>query len=93
MPQAVVQSKVKQYADDTTLYCASDSPKELSDCLSADLAEVANWVEQNGLKMNDTKTQLLLLSRERRTKELESVVVMLRGMDVPHSEKVKYLGV
>ena len=75
------------------MYCASDSPKELSDCLSADLAEVANWVEQNGLKMNDTKTQLLLLSRERRTKELESVVVMLRGMDVPHSEKVKYLGV
>ena len=40
-----------------------------------------------------TKTELLLLSRKRRTKRLENVVVKLRRMDMPHSEKVKYLGV
>ena len=93
LPQAVVQSKVRQYADDTTMYCASDSSAALSGGLSADLARVADWVEQNGLKLNEAKTQMLLLSRRRRAKELEDVVVTLRGQEVTRSDKVKYLGV
>ena len=93
LPQAVVQSEVKQYADDTTMYCASDSSAALSGGLSADLARVADWVEQNGLKLNEAKTQMLLLSRRRRAKELEDVVVTLRGQEVTRSDKVKYLGV
>ena len=79
LPQAVVQGKIKQYADDTTLYCASDSHKVLSDSLSTDLEEVAKWVERNGLRLNEMKTQMLPLSRKRRSKELENVVVKLKG--------------
>lgn len=89
----MVQSKVKQYADDTTMYCASDSSAALSSGLSADLARVADWVERNRLKLNEAKTQMLLLSRRRRAKELEDVVVTLRGQEVTRSDKVKYLGV
>ena len=48
LPQAVVQREVKQCADDTTLYCASESPKEFSDCLSVDLAGVAiGWSKKD----------------------------------------------
>ena len=36
---------------------------------------------------------MLLLSRKRRAKELDDVVVKLRGQRVARSDKVKYLGV
>ena len=61
--------------------------------LKSDLARVADWVERNGLKVNEAKTQMLLLSRRRRAKELEDVVVTLRGQEVTRSDRVKYLGV
>ena len=67
----VVQGKVKQYADDTAMYCASDKAENLSNCMNADLARVAEWVQENGLKLNEAKTQMPLLSRKRRVEELE----------------------
>ena len=36
----MVYMKVKQYANDTAIYCASDSSTELSSSLSEDLARV-----------------------------------------------------
>ena len=54
---------------------------------------MADWVQENGLKLNEAKTQMLLLSRKRRAKELDDVVVKLRGQRVARSDKVKYLGV
>ena len=93
LPSSVSQSEVKQYADDTTLYCVGDSTRDLSMRLNAYLAGVANWVEKNGLKLNESKTQMLLLSRRKWAKELENVVVKLNEKEVERSEKVKLLGV
>ena len=88
LPSSVSQSEVKQYADDTTLYCVGDSTRDLSTRLNADLAGVANWVEKNGLKLNESKTQMLLLSRRKRAKELENVVVKLNEKEVERSENI-----
>ena len=93
LPQSVMHGRIKQYADDTTLYAVSDNHVDLSNRLSTDLAGVAEWVEQNGLKLNEAKTQMILLCRKKRSKELENVVVKLKGQDVARSRKVKYLGV
>ena len=84
---------VKQYADDTTLYCASDNVSRLPKSLNADLEGVANWVEQNGLKLNETKTRMLLLGRRKRGQELDDVNMELKGQKVERCGKVKYLGV
>ena len=59
------------------MYYVSDSSAELSNSLSADLTRVADWVVQNGLKLNEMKVRILLLSRKRRAKELDNVVVKL----------------
>ena len=82
LPRLVAHSRVKQYVDDTTIYQASTSLSDLSQHLTADLATVAGWVEQNGLILNETKTQLLLLSRKRRSGELRDVVVSLKEQEV-----------
>ena len=58
LPQSVVHGRIKQYADDTTLYAVSDNHVDLSNRLSMDLAGVAEWVERNGLKLNEAKTQM-----------------------------------
>ena len=86
----VVNSKIKQYADDTTLYCAANDNVELSYNLNADLMKIEDWIENNGLRLNVFKTQMLLLSRRRREKELEKV---LKGESLYRSRKVKFLGV
>ena len=93
LPSAVSQSEVKQYADDTTLYCACDNSMDLSKRLNTDLIGVANWVKTNGLILNEKKTQMLLLSWKKRAKELENVVVKLNEKVVARCDKVKYLGV
>ena len=93
LPQVVRHSEVKQYADDTTLNHASDNVSDLSKSLNADLEGVANWVEQNDLKLNEAKTQMLLLGKKKGAKELDNVNVELKGQKVARYGKVKYLGV
>ena len=93
LPQVVMKGRIKQYVDDTALYCANDNSIELLKDLNEDLDRVAGWVKQNGLQLNEAKTQMLLLSRKKRTKELNDVVVRLRGQPVTRNEKIKYLGV
>ena len=93
LPQSVVHGRIKQYTDNTTLYAVSDNHVDLSNSLSMDLAGVTEWVERNGLKLNEAKTQMILLSRKKRSKELENVVVKLKGQEVARSRKVKYLEV
>ena len=46
------------------------------------------WTE-----VNKAKTQMILLSSKKRSKELENEVVKLKGQEVSRSRKVKYLGV
>ena len=52
-----------------------------------------NWVEQNGLKFNETKIQMLLLGQKKRAQELDDVNMELKGQKVVRCGKVKYLGV
>ena len=92
LPQVVRHSDIKQYADDTTLHHASNNVSDLSKSLNADLEGVASWVEQNGLKLDEAKTQMLLLGKKR-AEELDYVNVELKGQKVERCGKVKYLGV
>ena len=93
LSQVVRHSDIKQYADDKTLYHSSNNVSNLSKSLNADLEGVANWVEQNGLKLNEAKTQMLLLGKKKRAKELDYINVKLKGQKVERCDKVKYLGV
>ena len=49
---------------DTTLYQATDIAVELTAALEGDLIRLINWVIDNGLVLNESKTQLLLLARK-----------------------------
>ena len=57
-------TQVKQYADDTSMYHAADTSEELGAALEGNLNRLADWVSDNRLKLNENKTQLLMLSRK-----------------------------
>ena len=90
--QAIRHSKVIQYADDTTMSLVSIDISGLMEGLVDDLEGVARWVGTNKLKLNGQKTQLLLLSRKQRAKELEHVDIEMNGQKIERSKCVKCLG-
>ena len=93
LPEAVVNSRTKQYADDTTIYLTSDNRIDLERGLSNDLALVDEWLRRNSLQLNVRKTQMIVLSRRRRAAETKEIKVTLRNEAIVRSTKVKYLGV
>ena len=93
LPDAVVNSRMKQYADDTTIYLTSDNRIDLERGLSNDLALVDEWLRWNSLEVNVSKTQMIVLSRRRRAAETKEINVTLRNKAFVRSTKIKYLGV
>ena len=67
-----VGTSVSLYADDTTLYHSCKDYSELENTLESSLENVAKWVDDNGLRINVKKTQVMFLSTKGRKKELEN---------------------
>ena len=63
LPYSIQHCRVRQYADDTTLSCMCGDVSDLEKGLTNDVERVAKWVEANKLRLNVTKTNLLLMSR------------------------------
>ena len=93
LPDVVQHSTINLYADDTTIYMTDRDPLIVGEKLSADLQRVAAWIGSNGLKMNITKTQAMVLSRKRRRSQEEAVRICLDGQPISKQKEVNYLGV
>jgi len=90
LPSSVNHSQVSLYADDTTVYFAHRDPSVVMNMLNEDLTTVAQWIENNELKLNVSKTNLLVLS-PRRVKA--GLSISINGESVRQQQHVKYLGV
>ena len=75
LPQVKQNSAVTQYADDTTMTLVANDVNSLERKLDEELQHIMKWADDSKLKMNTRKTQLLLLSRKRREKEMSRVSV------------------
>lgn len=66
LPNAVKNSEVTQYADDTVLYCFSKDPRLLEDKLNEDPLMVAYWLSENKLNLNLDKTKSMIIGSNRK---------------------------
>ena len=82
-----------QYADDNTMTVVAKDAVTLERCLEEDVEKVSQWADRNDLKLNVKKTNLMLIGRKRREKELNEVKVEMRGQLLESSRSVKCLGV
>ena len=93
LPQSVQKSSVKQYADDTTISLSAEDIDTLREGLEEDADNLMKWAEKNGLKLNTKKTQLLLIGRKKRERELAQVRVLMGKEEVERSKCAKCLRV
>ena len=66
-------SEVNLYADDTAIYLADNDPAVLGSRIEHDLNKVEEWIRENGLKMNASKTQLMVLTRKSKSRKANSL--------------------
>ena len=90
LPAVVAECTMSLYADDVTIYYANKYEGRDSEVLNADLQQVATWIEVNRLRMNITKTQLMILGGRLKS---SGINVSLNGTAIPKSDSVNYLGV
>jgi hypothetical protein len=82
------------YADDTQLYCSFDltSPLETISKISACISDIRTWMIRNKLKINDDKTEFLLITSPR-AKLTENIELRIGQANIIPSDSCKSLGV
>ena len=86
---------VTQYADDTQVLI-SDVKRNLPNLIlrmESTVTSLASWFRAHGLKLNTSKTEILLLGTRQNTRDLSPVSVRVGGGTVRESQCVKNLGV
>ena len=92
LPNAVKNSEVTLYADDTVLYCFSKDPRLLEDKLNEDLLMVAYWLRENKLTLNLDKTKSMITGSNRKLGNI-STLLSIFDTDINTVSSLKYLGV
>ena len=75
------------YADDSTMSVSGKTVEDISLKLTENCARVVSWMEENGLKLNASKTHILTVGTNRRLQRQENIVqVEMDGIILKESE-------
>ena len=88
MNEAVNDSSLRLYADDTTQYMADKSPTVLQFSLNQDMERLSSWLDHNYLQANRDKTQAMVLGKSTHHYDLK-----FNGASIDIKEHLKILGV
>ena len=97
LPQAVQNSTVSMYADDTSLCYQSSDINELNEAINNDLKQLDSWLQGNKLSLNVAKTNSMLVFTKQQHNILKSrnedLDLKIRDNELEIIQKTKYLGV
>ena len=86
------------YADDTQLYIAfrptdpcstSEAVTRIQNCVS----DIKSWMTQNFLKLNEDKTELLIITSKQQLSKITSITINLEGAVIEPNSSARNLGV
>ena len=66
VPNCLSNCQLRIYADDTHLTYAGFSADNIQSCLNDDIVNISNWLIENKLTLNMTKTEFMLIGSRRR---------------------------
>ncbi len=81
------------YADDTAIVTTGDELNSVARNLENALATSQQWMNDNKLTLNLTKTKVMFLGTTQKTQESTNTVIKCNGEVVDKVETFKYLGV
>ena len=73
LPSCLKNSLVSMYADDTSIYYASESVSEINQAVNADLEALKGWLERNKLSLNVAKTDAMIIGSNGKLRKIDSV--------------------
>ena len=92
LPAATKHCSLNMYADDMTIYHSAKDPSEVRETLEEDLCDIQSWIDENKLRLNVAKTQLMVLYRKGMRQFAQRVSVIHHGVHIAQQKWVKYLG-
>ena len=85
---------IKAYADDTQILVTAKSTKELKHRIEETIATAQKWFTDNSLKINPTKTEVIIFGNKGRDQTI-NITVEENGtkQEIQNQKKIKILGV
>ena len=97
LPQAVLNSTVAMYADDTSLSYRSDDIHQLNETMKKDLTSVFEWLKGNKLSLNVAKTKTMLITTKQKERFLaqnnKELSLNIQEERIDNVLNAKYLGI
>ena len=85
--------KFKLFADDTQFYLTVNDINETVRSITTIITEIKNWMNYKKLKLNEDKTECLLIGKKSKLLALNIRNINLMGNKVKITEQIKSLGV
>ena len=85
--------KFKLFADDTQLYFTVFDIRSTSEKLNSVLHSVKEWMDFKHLKLNENKTEYMLVGKKNSLRDLGDVNMYINGNQAHIADKVRDLGV
>ena len=94
LPNCLVHSKPRMYADDTHITFSSNNTNDINRCLNEDLENVSEWLIANKLTLNQSKTEFMVIGSRPKLSTLNSPISLeIDGISVEQVPHTKSLGV
>ena len=88
------ESFLSGYADDhAMIHCFSPDNKNTKQKIENDIGKIKPWMEENQLKMNDAKTEFIVLGTAGNLKKNTLENIKIGDTTIHRSSKIKFLGV
>lgn len=93
MPFVLDKSRCTLFADDSTVYYASNSLLELNNTLQSELKLLLDWISENRLVLNVAKTKSIVFTARNATKEVSQLCLSLKDSNIEQVQEAVLLGV
>ena len=85
-----IESSIRLFADDTSLYIQVQDPNSAADILNRDMTKVSEWADRWLVSFNPTKTESMLLSRH--PNKYQHPSILYNGQNISEVTSHKHLG-
>ena len=92
MSDIIKHCKIILYADDT-LYYSSTSANGIKKYVNKDLNLISQWLADNLLTLNCTKSKFLLFGSSSRLKSFTNIYIFVNNHQLTRERTIKYLGI